>query len=737
MHSPELYQFSFYSVPNIIVSTIIFAVGLFVFIQNVRRASNVYFFLFCISLNLWLYGRAWMYCTLDAEHALWIARRFAFLGVAYIAPLVYAFSVYWLHREKAQKYFVLAGLYAAPCFYLGFNLTTYGIASVHKHFWGFYPVYGWLGKVYLCFFFGYFLAAFYNFFSELKIVEDGARKKQVRLMTIAFLISCTASWDYIPKVIPVSLYPFGFLLVLIWVLMVGYCIVKYRALDIQTAIHKTMIWFVSTAIAMVPFVLVLYFSDNWMRTAPKGFVTAYLLTLLVTFYFYFQYLYPKLGQLLKLRSANLDRILETFARRLTHLNNLTSLLQRFVRTLRRTVYVEKVAVFLLDSSRKQLVPAIVKGNRRLKSIDLKSPYMQWLEKKNAVVVKDLVLTDPQIASFREDLQKHLDELNIKVVVPFVLSGKLIGLAYLGPKENFRRFTSLEIGFLSALKVPMTIALSNSMRLEDVSKLYKELQTLNEELEARVEARTKELVETQGQLIQAEKMATLGTMAGGVAHEINNPLTAVLTNAQILKMTASADDMELIDLIEQGAKRCQSITKNLLKYSRKEKDTTIFEKVDLNASVRNVVNFLEYQLKQDNVEIRSKYCCENLFIDGKKNEIEQVLTNLIINAKDAVLSNSSKKLIDIITSVRVGSAVIGVADNGVGIDEKDIRKIFDPFFTKKDVGEGTGLGLSVSYGIVQKHNGSIAVKSTLGVGSTFEVVLPLTSHDLSDSRRDDE
>lgn len=726
LNSP-VYEFSFYAIPNILVSTIIFMVGFFVLLQNHKKPANLFFFFFCVSLNLWLYGRAWMYCANNAEQALWIAKRFAFLGVAYIAPLVYSFSVFWLNRERTQKKYVIVSLVAAPCFYVAFNLTQFGISDVRKHFWGYYPVYGWLGYCYLASFFGFFLAAFYNFFVELKKVEEGARKKQLKLMTLAFLISCTASWDYIPKVFPVSLYPFGFLLVLIWVLMVGYCIVKYRALDIQTVIHKTMIWFASTVVAMMPFVLVLYYSDDWMRTAPKNVVVAYLLILLVAFYYYSQYFQPKLGQLLRLQSANLDRILEAFSRRLTHLNNLSSLLQRFVRTLRRTVYVEKVAVFLLDGEKKNLVPAIVKGQRGLQPIDLKSIYIKWLEKRNTVVLKDLVLTDPQIASFKDDFEAHLDSLGAEVVIPFVLSGKLIGVAYLGKKENFKRFTSLEIGFLSDLKVPMTIALSNSMRLEDVSKLYKELQTLNEELEQRVEDRTKELVETQGQLVQAEKMATLGTMAGGVAHEINNPLTAVLTNAQVLKMTATGDDAELIDLIEQGAKRCQSITQKLLKYSRRDKKSDVAEAkelINLKKITNSVIDLLRYQLEQDGLKLKVDLGKNDAHFLGNQHEIEQVLTNLILNARDAVnVVTARDGLISISLESSENFCHLSICDDGCGMEREVMDKIFDPFYTTKDVGSGTGLGLSVTQSIIEKHNGTIQVESKVGSGTTFKISIP--------------
>ena len=372
-----------------------------------------------------------------------------------------------------------------------------------------------------------------------------------------------------------------------------------------------------------------------------------------------------------------------------------------------------------------------------------------------------------------------------VAVPFGLGGKLIGVVSLGRKANLKPYRPNEVQFLAQLKIPVTIAFSNSMRYENISELYiqvrkmsEELKRWNIELEKRVEERTQELVRTQEQLVQAEKLATLGTLAGGVAHEINNPLTAVLTNAQILKMTATEDVRESLDLIEEGAKRCQGIVQKLMKYARKTAEETPHKDVDLRDIVKGTCSLLGFQFQQENIEVEMRLG-EVPFIRGIAGELDQVLTNLLVNARDAIQSNSPSKdlkvngagpdnleskkdspntiqlprsgnwgnpdcpngketksqdrcqgqeaktkgKITVETRKTADAVELVVTDNGVGIPKENQKKIFDPFFTTKDVGSGTGLGLAVSFGILKRHNATISVHSSSGKGATFVVSFP--------------
>jgi len=719
----ESYSFSLYAIPNIIVSTLIFAIGLFVFIQNKKSPSHITFFLFCLSLNFWLYGRALMYCSKTAENALWIARSFAFFGVSFIAPLVFAFSSIWLNRYSKQKILVIFGFLTAPILYLLTLLTPYGIPAVREYFWGYYPVYGISNFVFLAIFFFYFVSAFINFFSSFKKTKEPIARKQLQLVTFAFLISFTGSIDYLPKVVNIGLYPFGFLSVFIWTIVMGYSIVRYKTLDISTAIHKTIMWFSSTVVAILPFAVLVYATENWASGHSTTITTVFYLTLLIGFYFYFRAIQPRLDHVFQRRRANLQSVMNKFSEELVHLKELRDLLQGFVRMIRKTLYTTKISVYLRDQSDQQLVPSIVKRLRGLKPFSLDNPFLRWLEKRDTVIIADLAQGDPEVQLFRDELLNYFSKVQADVAVPLVLGGRLIGVVNLGQKVNYRKYTHEEIQFLSQLRLSITIAFANSLQY---IAMQKNLQKWNEELEKKVDERTNQLQSTQAQLVQAEKLATIGTLAGGVAHEINNPLTAVLTNAQILKMTANSDDIESVSLIEEGAKRCQAIIKKLMKYSRKPSDPEVMEKVSIQKVVDNTISFLNYQLKQENIELVLHDSKDISDIMGNAIELEQVITNLIINAKDAVKKENHQGRIEIQTLEQNGSVSIIVRDNGHGISKENLPRIFDPFFTTKEVGKGTGLGLAVTFGIIRKHKGKVEVTSEVGKGTTFCVQLPKES-----------
>ncbi len=262
---------------------------------------------------------------------------------------------------------------------------------------------------------------------------------------------------------------------------------------------------------------------------------------------------------------------------------------------------------------------------------------------------------------------------------------------------------------------------NKMTLE-LSRAKKELMELNLHLEEKVKERTRQLKEAESQLIQSAKMATIGTLAGGVAHEINNPLGAILTNTQMLLMEVKDPEQQKeLKLIEEGTKRCRDIVRTLLKYSRKP-EFDEFKSINLNNIIADTCNLVQHQLDKENIKIEVEYG-EIPNINGNSNELQQVFTNLILNARDAIKKTGKPGKITIRTFQEGIFIVSQVIDNGCGIPKENMDRIFDPFFTTKDVGEGTGLGLAISYKIIEKHSGKVEVSSKVDKGTTFTIRFP--------------
>jgi two-component system NtrC family sensor kinase len=274
-----------------------------------------------------------------------------------------------------------------------------------------------------------------------------------------------------------------------------------------------------------------------------------------------------------------------------------------------------------------------------------------------------------------------------------------------------------------------------MQFENVSELYNqvrkmsdELKQWNIELEQRVEDRTRELIKTQDQLVQAEKLATLGTLAGGVAHEINNPLTGVLTYTHmLLRRTDFPDDVRAdLQVIAESTERVRKIVKGLLDFSRQTKLDP--EPTEINRLVEASIKLIENQalLKGVTVQFHQGETLPLITLD--RSQIQSVLLNILINALDA---SKPSDTITVHTTPALSASDTGnrgveiiISDTGCGIATDNLNKIFDPFFSTKEVGKGTGLGLSVSLGIVKEHGGAIRVQSEMGKGTTFFVWLPM-------------
>ena len=257
--------------------------------------------------------------------------------------------------------------------------------------------------------------------------------------------------------------------------------------------------------------------------------------------------------------------------------------------------------------------------------------------------------------------------------------------------------------------------------DEVGELTDAFNRMMDELEA---ARDREKVQ-RAQLAHTEKMAAVGTLAAGVAHEVNNPLAGVL--ACVENMKANPEDTETkdryLDLIVDGLNRIERTVNNLLDFSRQREMS--LEETSLNHNLKHVVELVGYQLRRAGIEVRFDLDPSGAVVLADHFQMEQLFLNLVLNAVQSMPRGG-----DLVLRTRVGDegVMAEVRDSGAGIPEEILDRIFDPFFTTREVGEGTGLGLSVSDSITTAHGGAIEVKSTLEVGTIFRVELPLPPDD---------
>ena len=394
-----------------------------------------------------------------------------------------------------------------------------------------------------------------------------------------------------------------------------------------------------------------------------------------------------------------------------------------------TMGVERALVLLVDSSGAQLATEAASGDW---DDDLEAPRLAvdhpicrnlWMRRTELARRDFDEEPDPEIRELSRDV---FDTLDVELLVPILFGVDLLGIIAVGRSLAAERFGTDERQLLRTLANQSAIAIENAQAFDEIAKL-------NENLEARVEERTLALRETQGQLVQSEKMRSLGQLVAGVAHELNNPIGFVHANLQLLEDYVdrlTRDDVgeerrekarsaieKLLSRSREGTQRVKEIVQDLRTFSRM--DHAELQQVSLGEEIDRTLTLMEPRLK-GGVEVTRDYG-DLPQVRCFAGQLNQVFMNLLMNACDALEGQGN-------ITVRTREVEEGVRldfiDDGPGMPEEVQQRIFEPFFTTKPVGQGTGLGLSLSLGIIERHGGSLNVESTPGGGTTFVLHLPL-------------
>lgn len=307
-------------------------------------------------------------------------------------------------------------------------------------------------------------------------------------------------------------------------------------------------------------------------------------------------------------------------------------------------------------------------------------------------------------------------------VPLKSVDKVIGVLSVDNRVSSRSFTTNDQYLLSALADWATIAIENASAVQKLQEARDEIVKWNDELEKKVAQRTSELRQMQEQLIQSEKLASIGRLSSGLAHEINNPIGIILGFTQVLVKKVGADSplAKPLQSIERESLRCKDIVQNLLDFSRRS--TPVLKPVDVNQVLETTCELVYHQVSGGDTRLVKDYAPDLPQIMGDPNQLQQVFTNIVLNGYQSMPDGGE---LHIVTRKAGAEVEILISDTGQGIAPENLNHVFDPFFTTKEVGQGTGLGLSVSYGIVQSHGGTIEVESEIGAGSTFIIKLPVS------------
>ena len=292
-----------------------------------------------------------------------------------------------------------------------------------------------------------------------------------------------------------------------------------------------------------------------------------------------------------------------------------------------------------------------------------------------------------------------------MVAPLKLGERRIGTLSVDSTMRFA-FSPNDERLLMTLATQAAAAIENARLVSDLQQSLLKLQT------------------TQAQLIQSEKLSAIGQLIAGVAHELNNPLTAVMGYAQLLQASAGMDNEVLEDVrkIHLQAQRAAKIVQNLLTFAREQKAERRF--IDVNDIIRRTLELRAYQLKMENIQVVTHLSPQALGAMADASQLQQVFLNLVNNAQDAMIEYRHGGILVVSSRLRGDTIEVRFSDNGPGFTDEVKQHLFEPFFTTKEVGKGTGLGLSICFGIIQEHGGRIWAEGEPDKGATFVVELPV-------------
>ncbi|HUT73487.1 MAG TPA: ATP-binding protein [Armatimonadota bacterium] len=391
-------------------------------------------------------------------------------------------------------------------------------------------------------------------------------------------------------------------------------------------------------------------------------------------------------------------------------SNQDELLELVVHTAIEFIDGDTASLMLLDEGKGELRIAAACGLPQEIIASTRIPVGEGVAGFVAQEGEPLLLTsdgaDPRVAP---QLRRG-EEIRSAICVPLIVEGQVVGTLNVNRTRTVQDFDRTDLNTLSLFATQAVLAIEKA-RLYAAGQ--QQVETLRHMLA--------ELERAQAQLIQSEKLASLGLLAGGVAHEINNPLMVILGRAELLlqDLAAEAPAARDLDTIRRETVRIADIVRNLLRFSREGHDGAVGP-VDVNRAVEAVVSMTRQILSVDSVVIDTDLGPDLPPVSGNSGQLQQVFTNIAINAFHAMPGGGK---LFIRTTHRGGEISVSFTDTGFGIPPEHLGNIFDPFFTTKREGKGTGLGLTVSYGIIRAHHGDIRVESEPGKGTCFTVILP--------------
>ena len=703
---------SIYALTSLSASLILYFLGIFVYLNNRTRFLNKIYAIQAFIIGSWIFGCFGESVIKNYHFILWWDKLLNVFAI--FSPPLFLHTYYAILDQKANK--ITKFLYILSIFLLAISFTPFYIKGVEYRYGVRYisdP-----GPLYAIFVFSVsfaFIVSLYKISISLKIA-DLRKRLQLKYVLIATFSMCIAAIIYLGMVMNIVISPLDNALNSIYGILIAYAIVRHKLMDIEVIIKKTLVFaglLVSVfTILVLPTLLI---QEYAFRTASASArligLTISGIIIILTMRRIETFLVNITDKYLFQKKCDYRELLRTFTAEVLTVLELDRLLDLTVDKLIDIIKIKSSTVLLLDEEKQEFNILASKGIKDAE-VTLVRPdgIVTFLEQTHGyLLVKEL--KDKKIF-IPPTIEEIIDRLNAELIIPMVLHEEVIGILSLGKKKSDEEYTQDDLDIILPLARTLAIAISNA-------KLFVELG------------------KTQAEAAQREKMAVIGTLSAGINHEICNPLgiargqcEAFLLNiSDGLYKNKTTDELlkkaqEIMAKVIHETDRATAITKKLSSFAKPARGEA--ELVNIDKEVDEVVGLVGYELKLEKIEFTKNVekGLPDILVDKK--QIQEVLFNLIRNAGQAI---GEKGKINVSAHQNKGMVFIDVKDTGSGVPEDKIKMLFNPFFTTKEPGKGTGLGLFIVRQVVEKNGGRIYLKETkVGEGTTFSLEFPAAARE---------
>ena len=712
-----------YIVTSLVTALSSLFLGCFVYRKDTKSLVNFTYLLMSLTISLWSFSLFICHTSPDIYQAFFWNKMVHFWTI-FIPITFFHFILYHLGNVKKRINILYLGYVLAIIFAL-FLLSDLFIVELQPKFdFRIWPVPGVIYPFFLLFFSFYVNYSLFLIFQKYRN-STGNQREQLKFIFIGMSIGFAGGSTNYAYFYNIPIPPVGNFFVFFYVVFLAYSIVKYRLMNITVAFTRAGIFITVYSIVLgIPV---------WLGLKLLGYGLWLLPIILMGSFatagpFIYLYIQQKAEDALLQEQRRYQTTLRQASAGMGRVKDLKKLLNLIVYILTRVVHLEHALVYVYDQAKNQYALGAYK--RRTKDLSLvqtissKSPFIEHLIKFGVPIVYEEIKQKSQDYADESliSIEKIVAEMGGALVFPILVEKRLLAIIILGKKETGKLYTEDDLSVFSILANQAALAIENAQFYEDMKK-------------------------THEQLFQAEKMATIGTMADGLSHQINNRFHALgfisgdaLDTIKRNKQEPMSDKLkEVMSDLERSLTRVQEnvvqggeVVQGILRYTRK--GDAGLSSVDFDQVLKSAYEMTQFKIKTDALKIVRSYDPLTIpKIKGNFTQLQEVFFNLIDNAYDAMMQRKNEKKEDGFQAVltievnRVQDFVeILFIDNGIGVKEEDVHKLFTPFFTTKlSSKKGTGLGLYVIQKIIEdNHKGTVEMFSEYGVGTQIKIRLPL-------------